>query len=64
MSVRLVSRMKPRLRADGIGFITVEGLISKVGLLSLESWYGLPKMRNSVLVGLSDRRFADIQVET
>ena len=56
--------MKPRLRADGIGLITVEGLISKVGFFSLESWYGLPKMRNSVLVGLSDKRFADIQVET
>mgnify|MGYP003436005197 CR=1 FL=1 len=34
------------------------------GLLSLDIWYGLPKIKNSVLVGLSDRRLVDIQVET
>lgn len=64
LSVRLVSRRKPRLRADGMGDMTVDGFISRVGLLSLDSWCELPKIRNSVLVGLSDRRLADIQVET
>ena len=52
------------MRADGVGFMTVDELICSVGLLSLDSWYGLPKIRNSVLVGLSDRRLADIQMET
>ena len=52
------------MRADGVGLMTVDGIISSVGLLSLDSWYGLPKIRNSVLVGLSDRRLADIQMET
>ena len=64
LSVRLESRRKPRLRADGVGLVAVDGRISSVGLLSLDSWYGLPKIRNSVLVGLSDRRLADIQMET
>ena len=59
-----MSRRKPRLRADGMGDMTVDGFICSVGLLSLDSWCEFPKMRNSVLVGLSDRRFADIQVET
>ena len=56
--------MKPRLRADGVGFMTVDGFISRVGFLSFDSWCGLPKIRNSVLVELSDRRLADIQMET
>jgi len=33
-----------------------------VGLLSLESCCGRPKMRNSVLEGLRDRKFYDIQL--
>jgi len=33
-------------------------------LLSLDSWMGLPKMRNSVFDGLRDRRLADIQLDT
>ena len=33
-------------------------------LASLASWKLLPMMRNSVLVGLRVRRFADIQSET
>ena len=52
------------MRADGVGFMTVDGFISSVGLLSLDSWCGLPKIRNSVLVVLSDKRLADIQMET
>jgi hypothetical protein len=64
LSVRLVSRRKPRLRADGMGFMTADGCISRVGLLCLDNWCELPKIRNSVLVGLSDRRLADIQMET
>jgi len=44
--------------------MTVDEFISSVGLLSLDSWCELPKIKNSVLVGLSDRRLADIQVET
>jgi len=35
-----------------------------VGLLSLESYFGRPKMRNSVLAGLRDRKLADIQFAT
>ena len=54
-----MSRRKPRLRADGMGFMTADGFISSVGLLSLDNWCELPKIRNSVLVGLSDRRLAD-----
>jgi len=33
-----------------------------VGLLSLESCCGRPKMRNSVLAGLRDRKLDDIQL--
>ena len=44
--------------------MTVDGFISSVGLLNLDSWCGFPKIRNSVLVGLNDRRLADIQMET
>jgi len=47
-----------------IGWITVFWLIWSEGLLSLDSWMGLPKMRNSVFDGLRDRRLADIQVDT
>jgi len=35
-----------------------------VGLLSLESCCGRPKMRNSVLEGLRERKFEDIQLDT
>jgi len=35
-----------------------------VGLLSLESCYGRPKMRNSVLERLRDRKLVDIQSDT
>lgn len=52
------------MRADGTGVMTVDEFITSVGLLSLDNWCELPKIRNSVLVGLSDRRLADIQVET
>ena len=44
--------------------MTMDGFIASVGFLSLDSWCGFPKIRNSVLVGLSDRRLADIQMET
>ena len=52
------------MRADGVGLMAVDGLISSVGFLSLDSWYGLSKIMNSVLIGLSDRSLADIQMET
>lgn len=61
---RLLSKRMPRLRAEWIGLMIVEGSISKDGLLSLESCVGLPKIRNSVLVGFKDRRLADIQADT
>jgi len=35
-----------------------------VGLLSLESCCGRPKMRNSVLEGVRDRKLDDIQLAT
>jgi len=35
-----------------------------VGSLSLESCCGRPKMRNSVLEGLKDRKLDDIQLAT
>jgi len=35
-----------------------------VGLLSLESCCGRPKMRNSVLEELRDRKLKDIQLDT
>jgi len=43
--------------------MVVEGSICKDGLLSFESWVGLPNTRNSVLAGFKDRRLADIQVD-
>ena len=39
------------------------GVESKVRVVILESWMGLPKMRNSVFVGLRESRLADIQPE-
>lgn len=44
--------------------MTEFALMWSKGLLSLESWVGLPKIRNSVLDGLRERRLADIQEET
>jgi len=35
-----------------------------VGLLSLESYCGRSKMRNSVLEGLRDRKLEDLQLDT
>jgi len=35
-----------------------------VGLLSLESCCGRPKMRNSILEGLRERKLEDIQLDT
>jgi len=35
-----------------------------VGLLSSESCCGRPKMRNSVLEGLRDKKLEDIQLDT
>ena len=39
-------------------------LISQDVLSSLDRMVGLPKIRNSVLEGLSESRLADIHVET
>jgi len=54
---RFLSKMTPRLRAES----TVMTLLGRrmVGLLNLESC-GRPKMRNSVLEALRDRKLDDI----
>ena len=44
--------------------MTVSVSMWSAGLVSLDSWIELPKIRNSVLDGFRERRFADIQVET
>jgi len=58
---RFLSKMTARLRAES----TRESMTMlgrwMVGLLSLESCCGRPKMRNSVLEGLIDRKLGDIQ---
>ena len=55
---------KPRLRACVAGVTTVFGSMTSCGLLILASCLGRPMTRNSVLDGFSERRLADIQVET
>jgi len=60
---RFISNMTPRLRAESTGAsMTLLGRWM-VGLLSLESCCGRPKMRNSVLEGLRDRTLEDIQLD-
>mgnify|MGYP003519352663 CR=1 FL=1 len=61
---RWLSKRMPRLRAVAIGWITECVPMRSSGLFSLDSWVELPKIRNSVLEGLRERRLADIQVET
>ena len=61
---RWLSNKIPRFLAVFVGCMDVCELIVRVGLSSLESCVELPKTRNSVLDGLSDRRLADIQDET
>ncbi len=56
--------MKPRFRADGEGQMMFSGVSERDGDVSFCSCCGLPMTRNSVLLGLSESRFAAIQVET
>jgi len=61
---RFVSKMTPRSGAESTGeSMTLLGRWM-VALLSLESCCGRPKMRNSVLEGLSDRKLDDIRLAT
>jgi len=61
---RFLSEMTPRLRVKSTSeSMTLLGR-SMVGLLSLEICCGRPKMRNSVLEGLRDRKLDDIQLAT
>jgi hypothetical protein len=61
---RLESNRTPRFRADETGDKVTEGVIEREGFSTLESWLGRPVSKNSVLEGLSMRRFADIHEET
>jgi len=56
--------MTPRLRAESTGeSITLLGRWM-IGILSLESCCGRPKMRNAVFERLRDRKLDDIQLDT
>jgi hypothetical protein len=61
---RLESNRTPRFRADVTGDKVTEGVIEREGFSILESCLGSPISKNSVLEGLSIRRFADIHEET
>ena len=61
---RLESNRTPRFRADVTGDKVTEGVIEREGFSILESCLGRPISKNSVLEGLSMRRFADIHEET
>ena len=61
--VRLVSKMKPRFRAEGEGRMIVAGVGEREGLEILASCLGRPIRRKSVFEGLRVRRLADIQSE-
>jgi len=61
---RLLSKMTPRFRAESTGeSITLLGRWM-VRIVSLESCWGRPWMRNSVLEGLRERKLEDIQLDT
>ena len=60
--VRVENETQVAGMADRLDSGIVE-LKARLGLLILESWMGLPKMRNSVFVGLRESRLADIQPE-
>jgi len=61
---RFVTKLTPKLRAESTGeSMTMKGRWM-VGLLSLESCCSRPKMRNSVLEGLRDRKLEDSQLES
>jgi hypothetical protein len=61
---RLESNRIPRFRADVTGGKVTEGVIEREGFSILESYLGRSISKNSVLEGLSMRRFADIREET
>jgi hypothetical protein len=61
---RLQSNRTPRFRADVTRDKVTEGVIEREGFSILESCLGRPINKNSVLEGLSMRRFADIHEET
>jgi hypothetical protein len=61
---RLESNRTPRFRTDETGVSMTVGVIEREGFSILESCLGRPINKNSVLEGLSMRRFADIHEET
>ena len=63
MNEREESKMKPRLRAEEQGVMDCSGEIESEGLEILDSCWGSPISKNSVLVGFRVRRLAAIQEE-
>jgi hypothetical protein len=61
---RLESNRTPRIRADEMGDKVTEGVMEREWFSILESYLGRPISKNSVVEGLSMRRFADIHEET
>jgi hypothetical protein len=61
---RLESNRTPRFRADETGDKVTEGVVEREGFSIFESCLGRPISKNSVLEGLSMRKFADIHDET
>ena len=54
----------PRLRAELTGVMVVFESKASVGLLSLDSCWEVPMIKNYVLFGLSESKLADIHNET
>ena len=54
----------PRLRAEVTGIMVVFESTINTGLLSLDNCCGVPMTKNYVLLGLSESKLDDIQVET
>jgi hypothetical protein len=61
---RLESNRTPRFRADETGDKVTEGVIEREGFSISENWLVRPISKNSVLEGMSMKRFADIHEET
>lgn len=61
--VRLVSKMMPRLRADGVGIIGGSEGREREGLDIFDSCTERPISMNSVLDGFKERRLVVIQDE-
>jgi hypothetical protein len=63
-SDRLESNRTPRFRAHETGDMVTDGIMEREEFSILESCFGRPISKNSVLEGLNMRRFADIPEET